>query len=78
MSHETIEELKERRDLLKEIVELSAKMPSEDDMEALAEHVRNLVTLTNLNADTRMPSEDEMEALANHITNLKVLADATA
>jgi cytochrome c553 len=69
MTHETIEELTERRNLLREIAELSAKVPDEDEMQALAEHVSNLAAVTNLEA----PDEDDMEALADHIGNLRAL-----
>ena len=78
MSHETIKELTERRDLLKEIAELKDEVPSEEEMESLAEYVSNLTALTNLNADIKIPNEEEMEALAQHLANLRALADATA
>jgi hypothetical protein len=71
---ETLDELRERRDLLAEIKALSEHMPSEDEMEALAAYVVNLQAAKEL--DEHYPSEDEIETLAEHVDNLRAAEEA--
>src|SRR5262245_22817774 len=69
---ETLDELRQRRDLLAEIKALSENMPGEDEMEALAGYVENLRAMDILDA----PSEQEMEAVAGYVGSLIALQNS--
>jgi hypothetical protein len=71
---ETLDELRQRRDLLAEIKALGEHAPSEDEMEALAAYVGNLQAAKEL--DEYFPNETEREALAEHVDNLKAAEEA--
>jgi hypothetical protein len=69
---ETIEELRQRRDLLKEIAELGEKLAEQDyNMEAISKHLETL----NEIASFKGPTEDEMEDAESHLLVLRALED---
>jgi hypothetical protein len=68
---ETIEELRERRDLLKEIAELSARVLNEDEINAAADHLYVLRAITNC----EMPDENDIESAEGHLATLKQIEE---
>jgi hypothetical protein len=65
---ESITDLEKRRNLLKEIKELSDSLPSEDEMEAVHSYHAALIEIEKSDA---APSEDEMKAASDHLATLK-------
>jgi hypothetical protein len=69
---ESIADLEKRRDLLKEIKELSESGPDEDYMKAVDDH---LATLKQI-AETDYPDEDVMKEIDDHFATLKAIEAA--
>jgi hypothetical protein len=68
---ESIEDLEKRRDLLKEIKELSEWCPSEDDV---AQIERYVVALKQIE-ECDLPDEDWMEEVDDHLATLQAIKE---
>ena len=69
---ESIADLERRRDLLKEIKELSEWCPDEDERGEIADH---LATLKEIK-ETDAPDEDHMKDVSDHLVTLNQIAEA--
>jgi hypothetical protein len=68
---ESLADLEKRRDLLKEIKELSDSLPNEDEMEAASSHLATLKAIE----ETDSPDEDHMREVSDHLAALKEIAE---
>jgi hypothetical protein len=71
---DSIEDLERRRDLLKEIAELSSALPDEDEMEAVSDYVSNLKAIPELEERSGV-DEDTMRAVDDYVGNLGTIPE---
>jgi hypothetical protein len=69
---ETIADLERRRDLLKEIKELSESGPTEDYMKEVADHFLTLKAIEEIDS----PDGDVMKEIGDHLVTLKAIEEA--
>jgi hypothetical protein len=72
MTPESIADLERRRDLLKEIKELSESGPSEDYMNEVADHLITLKAIEEMDS----PDEDVMKQVGDHLATLTAIENS--